>query len=46
VDFASVFNALAEIDYAGPVHVELSRHSHDAVAAARRSFDFLRSYPD
>ena len=42
IDFAVVFDALREIDYGGPVHVELSRHSHDAVEAARRSYEFLR----
>lgn len=42
IDFAVVFNALREIDYTGPVHVELSRHSHVAVDAARRSYEFLR----
>jgi L-ribulose-5-phosphate 3-epimerase len=42
IDFAEVFAALRAIDYAGPVHVELPRHSHDAVEAARRSFRFLQ----
>lgn len=44
MDFGLVFGVLDEIDYGGPVHVELSRHSHDAVEAARRSFEFLRPY--
>jgi sugar phosphate isomerase/epimerase len=41
VDFADVFAALKEIKYAGGIYVELSRHSHDAVNAARKSKAFL-----
>jgi sugar phosphate isomerase/epimerase len=41
IDFPPVIAALAEIGYRGPLNVELSRHSHDAVTAARRSFAFL-----
>jgi len=44
MDFGPIFQALHEIDYPGPVHVELPRHSHDAVAVARRSFEFLRRF--
>ena len=44
IEFAPVFDALTQIDYQGPVHVELSRHSHDAVEAARRSYKFLRPF--
>ncbi len=44
MDFGRVFRALKDIDYRGPVHVELSRHSHDAVSIARRSYEFLRPY--
>jgi L-ribulose-5-phosphate 3-epimerase len=44
IDFAEVMAALAEIGYAGGVHVELSRHSHDAVETARRSLAFLRQF--
>ena len=43
IDFPPVLAKLREIGYPGGVHVELSRHSHDAVEAARRSFHFLRS---
>jgi sugar phosphate isomerase/epimerase len=43
IDFREVLAALREIDYAGGVHVELSRHSHDAVEAARRSLAYLRT---
>ena len=42
LDITPALAALREIDYAGPVHVELSRHSHDAVETARRAFEFLR----
>lgn len=42
IDFALVMAALEEIDYAGGVHVELSRHSHDAVETARRALAFLQ----
>ncbi len=41
IDFPPIFRALRDINYNGPVNVELSRHSHDAVNAARRAFDFL-----
>jgi L-ribulose-5-phosphate 3-epimerase len=41
IDFAEVMAALAEIGYSGGVHVELSRHSHDAVSTARRALAFL-----
>jgi sugar phosphate isomerase/epimerase len=42
IDFAPVLKTLQEIGYEGGVHVELSRHSHDAVNTARRSLGFLR----
>jgi sugar phosphate isomerase/epimerase len=41
IDFPPVFAALAEIGYQGGVHVELSRHSHDAPRAAEQAFAFL-----
>jgi L-ribulose-5-phosphate 3-epimerase len=41
VDFADVFAGLRAADYAGGVFVELSRHSYDAVNAARQSKAFL-----
>jgi sugar phosphate isomerase/epimerase len=44
IDFTEALGALREIDYAGGVHVELSRHSHDAVETARRALAFLRSH--
>jgi sugar phosphate isomerase/epimerase len=42
IDFTEVLGALEEIRYTGGVHVELSRHSHDAVATARRALAFLQ----
>jgi sugar phosphate isomerase/epimerase len=42
MDFPPVLAALREVGYAGGVHVELSRHSHDAVRTARRALAFLR----
>jgi sugar phosphate isomerase/epimerase len=41
IDFGEVMGALKEIGYRGGVHVELSRHSHDAVETARRALEFL-----
>jgi sugar phosphate isomerase/epimerase len=43
IDFGEVLRTLLEIEYRGGVHVELSRHSHDAVETARRALAFLRS---
>jgi L-ribulose-5-phosphate 3-epimerase len=42
IRFPPVIDALRKCDYAGPVHVELSRHSHDAVMTAARAFQFLK----
>jgi sugar phosphate isomerase/epimerase len=44
MEFGPIFEALREIRYAGGVHVELSRHSHDAVNTARRARELLRRY--
>jgi sugar phosphate isomerase/epimerase len=41
IDFPPVIAALSEVGYQGGVHVELSRHSHEAPDAARQSRDFL-----
>ena len=41
IDFPPVLQALQAIGYAGGVHVELSRHSHDAVSTARKALAFL-----
>jgi sugar phosphate isomerase/epimerase len=43
IDFGPVLAALRQAGYAGGVHVELSRHSHDAVETARRALAFLRA---
>ncbi len=43
VDFADVFAGLRSAGYDRGVYVELSRHSHDAVATARRSLEFLKA---
>ena len=43
IDFSTVFGGLAQIGFVGGVHVELSRHSHEAPAAARKAFAFLQS---
>jgi sugar phosphate isomerase/epimerase len=43
IDFGPVLRTLEEIGYTGGVHVELSRHSHDAVETAWRALTFLRS---
>lgn len=46
IDFPPVIRALHKVGYAGGVHVELSRHSHEAPTAARRAFKFLRPLID
>ncbi len=43
MDFPPLLRALAAIDYQGGIHVELSRHSHDAVSSARQALEFLRA---
>jgi len=43
IDFGPVLSALAEIGYAGGVHVELSRHGHMAPQVLAESFTFLTS---
>lgn len=43
MSFPPIIDAMAGIGYAGGVHVELSRHSHDGPAAAQRAYEFL--YP-
>jgi sugar phosphate isomerase/epimerase len=42
IEFPPVLKALEEVGYRGGVHVELSRHSHNAVERARQSLTFLR----
>ena len=41
IHFPPILQSLMEIGYTGGLHVELSRHSHDAFNIARQSFDFL-----
>jgi sugar phosphate isomerase/epimerase len=41
MDFPPILRALHEVGYKGGLHVELSRHSHMAVEAVRRSAAFL-----
>ncbi|MHC4390159.1 MAG: sugar phosphate isomerase/epimerase family protein, partial [Planctomycetota bacterium] len=42
LDIPAALAALREVGYRGLVNVELSRHSHMAVEAARRSIQVLR----
>jgi sugar phosphate isomerase/epimerase len=41
MDFPPIIAALADVGYDGGVHVELSRHSHDAPHVAQQAFEFL-----
>jgi len=41
IDFSALLACLRSIGYQGGVHVELSRHSHDAVETARQAIAFL-----
>ncbi len=41
IEFPPIIEALHQIGYAGPINVELSRHSHDGVRAAQQAYDFL-----
>ncbi len=43
IDFVPILKAFHDINYSGGLHVELSRHSHDAPAVARRAYEFLRT---
>lgn len=44
MDFPPMLAALHEVGYPGGLHVELSRHSHMAPEAVRRSAEFLRPW--
>lgn len=44
IDFDSVFTTLKEIQYEGPLNVELSRHSHMAPEVVAESMQFIRSF--
>ena len=43
IEFPPLLAALAEVDYAGGLHVELSRHSHAGPTAAKEAYAFLKS---
>jgi sugar phosphate isomerase/epimerase len=43
IDFPPVLRALDEVGYASGIHVELSRHSHNAVETARRALAYLKA---
>jgi L-ribulose-5-phosphate 3-epimerase len=42
IRFAPIIEAFAKSGYRGGLHVELSRHSHEAPAAAQKAYDFLK----
>ena len=44
MDFPDIFDALKDISYSGPINVELSRHSHDAVNAAKQAYSYLSKF--
>jgi L-ribulose-5-phosphate 3-epimerase len=44
MDFEKLFNTLNRIRYTGQVNVELSRHSHDAVAVSQRAMVYLERF--
>ncbi|MHC5108536.1 MAG: sugar phosphate isomerase/epimerase family protein [Planctomycetota bacterium] len=43
MEFDPIAAALVEVGYTGPVHVELSRHSHQAMETARVSHEFVKT---
>jgi len=45
LDVRAVLRALADVGYAGPATLELSRHSHDAARVARAAAEFLGVAP-
>jgi sugar phosphate isomerase/epimerase len=45
MDFPPLLACFREIGYCGGLHVELSRHSYDAVETARRAIKFLSEPP-
>jgi sugar phosphate isomerase/epimerase len=44
IDFGPVLRTLKEMGYGGGLHVELSRHSQDAVNTARQGLAFLQTF--
>ena len=43
MEFGPILQAFRQTNYLGGLHVELSRHSHDAPTAAARAYEFLTS---
>jgi len=43
IDFGPIMRTLQGIEYSGGIHVELSRHSQNAVEVARKSIEFLKA---
>ncbi len=41
INFKSFFKTLKETEYSGPILVELSKHSHEAVKTAKAAFEFV-----
>jgi L-ribulose-5-phosphate 3-epimerase len=46
MDFIEITKALKEINYTWLINVELSRHSRNAVKAARQAYGFLCRFPE
>ena len=44
MNFHPIFKALKDVNYTGPVNIELSRHSHDAVNTARNAMHALQTF--
>ncbi|MCG8436146.1 MAG: sugar phosphate isomerase/epimerase, partial [Gammaproteobacteria bacterium] len=42
ISFPPILQALVDVAYQGPVHVELSRHSHDGPDAAGSAYEFMQ----
>jgi L-ribulose-5-phosphate 3-epimerase len=41
MDFRPIMQAFRDVGYQGALHVELSRHSHEAPTAAKKAWEFL-----
>jgi L-ribulose-5-phosphate 3-epimerase len=46
MQFPPILAALAKAGYRGGLHVELSRHSHEAPTAAKKAYEFLKPLVD
>ena len=44
MNFSEILEALKNVDYEGPINVELSRHSHNAVMVAKNARESLLRY--